>query len=59
VTAAQTSDGRLLIACDHQCPERPTGWTMSRRPKCNRVSGHDGPHQERRARDFAVKAEWS
>jgi hypothetical protein len=28
-------------------------------PSCNRIEGHDGPHQQLRERDFRVLREWN
>ena len=44
-------------ACDAKGP-RPPAWQLVRYPRCNRPSGHAGPHREY-AKDAAIKAEWT
>lgn len=45
-------------ACGDEMAVAPKGWKLRRRPRCNRPAGHTGPHQEIRARDFWLKAQW-
>lgn len=46
-------------ACGAVMEDPPAGWTMRRRPKCNRTSDHEGEHREYDKRSFAVRATWA
>lgn len=46
------------------CQAIPVGWVRTEEwqrrnnPKCNRVAGHEGPHRQYNADNFAVLLEW-
>ncbi|MHB1582985.1 MAG: hypothetical protein ACYCU7_18345 [Acidimicrobiales bacterium] len=46
-------------ACGARSPSRPKPWPHKRRPVCNRMLGHDGPHQEVDRRSFDVLHQWA
>jgi hypothetical protein len=44
--------------CGAKGPKELIGWTLKRKPICNRQSPHGGSHKEYSMRTFVVLAEW-
>jgi hypothetical protein len=48
-----------LTICGLQMQAPPPDWPLRRRPKCNRVSNHEGAHREYDKNSYRVRAEWT
>lgn len=48
-----------MTPCGARQETPPPSWKMRRKPRCDRLAGHDGLHQEHDPRTFNLRAEWT